>query len=68
MKECPLCQGPMERSKREYILRGLNLGAFECDVCHDCGEEVFTKAASEEIDKLAYEMSIWGLESRSLEP
>ncbi len=62
---CPVCEGRLRRSRREYAYNDISLGEFEADVCQRCGEVFFTEAASDEIDRLARERGVWGIEART---
>jgi len=63
--ECPVCEGKLRRVKREYAYGDFVLGEFEAEACDRCGEVFFTESASDEIDRLAKERGIWGLEART---
>ena len=63
--ECPMCNGKMERKKKEYTYSEVKLGTFDADICPKCGEVFFTEKASDEIDDKAKEMGIWGFEKKS---
>jgi len=62
---CPVCGGRLRRTRAEYSYNDISLGAFEADVCQRCGEAFFTQEASDEIDRLAKERGVWGLEVKS---
>jgi len=64
--KCYLCeQGTMKRTKAPFSMYGILLGEFEADVCNMCKEVVFTEIASDEIDQIAKEKGLWGLESKT---
>lgn len=63
--KCPICDGRMERMKVEYEYHGIRIGEFDADVCADCGEAFFTEEASDDIDRIAKEKGLWGMEVRS---
>ncbi len=62
---CPVCEGRLRRAKREYSYGDIVLGEFDAEVCDRCGEVFFTEKASDEIDRLAKEHGVWGLEART---
>ncbi len=62
---CPICDGKMIRKRSEYRYYDIYFGDFDSDVCEDCGEIFFTEEASDEIDMIAKEKGLWGLEHSS---
>ena len=63
--KCEECGGRIIEKKIDYIFLGENLGRFTAEVCTKCGEEVFDEAVSGQIEKIAREKGLWGLESRT---
>lgn len=62
---CPVCEGRLRKAKREYAYGDIVLGEFDAEVCDRCGEVFFTEEASDEIDRLAKERGVWGIEART---
>ena len=62
---CWECGGEITTKKIDYILLGQNLGKFKAEVCKKCGEEVFSEEIAKEIDKVAKEKGLWGLEAKT---
>ena len=63
--KCFACGGKVERKKVPFNMYGIKLGNFEAEVCTKCGEVVFDEKVSDQIDKVAKEKGIWGLERKS---
>ncbi len=60
--KCTSCEkSELTRKKVEYIQFGIALGKFDALVCPSCGETLFEGSASEQIEKKAKELGIWGL-------
>ena len=59
--ECPICNGSLKRGKHAYTYNEIKLGIFEADQCTKCNELFFTEQSSDEIDKRAKEIGIWGM-------
>ncbi len=62
-KTCEGCGGKIEKKKIEFTIYGELLGLFPAEICTKCGEELFDEEVSEEIDRVAKEKGIWGLEA-----
>ena len=63
--ECPVCEGRLRKVRREYAYGDIVLGEFDAEACDRCGEVFFTEEASDEIDRLAKERGLWGIEART---
>lgn len=63
--ECPICEGMLVEKMVEYSYHGISFGSFDAEVCTECGEAFFTEEASDEIDRIAKERGLWGMEVRS---
>ena len=63
-KICEECNGKIEKKLIDYILLGQNLGKFEAEVCSKCGEQVFDESISNEIEKKAKQLGLWGLQAK----
>lgn len=64
--ECPICEkGKLMRKKIEYSYQDWYFGKYDADVCNKCGEAFFTEKASDEIDKKAKALGIWGIEGKT---
>jgi hypothetical protein len=46
-------------------LYGVSLGKFDAEVCNSCNEKFFGEKASDEIDKIAKQKGLWGLEAET---
>ncbi|MBI2666593.1 hypothetical protein HYX13_03200 [Candidatus Woesearchaeota archaeon] len=64
-KTCEECGGKVIEKKVPFSLYGQELGMFPAEVCNGCGEEVFEENTSEEIDHIAKEKGLWGLEAQT---
>ena len=51
----------MVKEKIEYVQIGISLGKFDAYVCPACGEKLFEGHVSEQIEKRAKELGVWGL-------
>ncbi|MBN2067588.1 MAG: AbrB/MazE/SpoVT family DNA-binding domain-containing protein [Candidatus Diapherotrites archaeon] len=51
----------MKKAKEPYSFAGKKLGEFEAEKCPKCKEVFFTEGASDQIDKRAKELGLWGL-------
>ena len=63
-KICEECHGKIEKKLVDYILLGKNLGKYKAEVCTKCGEQVFDENVSDEIEKKAKELGLWGLQAK----
>ena len=60
--KCITCEkGEMTKKKIEYVQFGHSFGKFDTLVCPICGETLFEADASEQIEKRAKELGVWGL-------
>jgi len=60
--KCISCEkGEMLKKKIEYIQCGYSFGKFDAFICSQCGEALFEGSASEQIEKKAKELGVWGL-------
>lgn len=64
-KICEECGGKIVEKKVPFSLYGQELGQFPAEVCSKCGEEVFDEEVSEEIDRVAQQRGLWGLEAQT---
>lgn len=55
----------MQVKKIDFKIYGVSLGKFNAEVCSDCGEEVFSEEVSDQMDKIAKEKGLWGLEAKT---
>lgn len=65
MMDCPMCDGTLRKGRTEYSYHDIYFGEYDADICNKCGEAFFTEEASDEIEKKAKELGLWGLEARS---
>jgi len=66
MVKCPVCgKGGLVKEKRKSELYGFNLGEYEAEVCHVCGEVFWSEEDVTSMEKKAKEKGIWGLEQRA---
>jgi len=63
--DCPICNGKLKKVKADYDYYDINFGKFDAEKCLKCGEIFFTEEASDEIDRIAKEKGLWGLERKS---
>ena len=64
--KCPICDtGNLVRKKIKHTQMGIELGAYDADVCQKCGEAFFTEESAVKIEKKAKELGIWGLGART---
>ena len=60
--KCIQCEKEeMIPKKVEYIQFGRSFGKFDALFCSRCGETLFESSASEQIQKKAKELGVWGL-------
>ena len=64
-KICEECNGKIEYKKVDYKLLGISLGEFPAEVCTKCGETVFDEEVSEQIEEIAKEKGLWGLQAKT---
>lgn len=55
----------MNRKKSEFRFGDIILGKFEADECEKCSEIFFTEEASDEIDKKAKHLGLWGMAAKT---
>ena len=66
MTKCYLCgKGLLKKQKTEFSLYGVSLGMFDAEICNICHEKFFDEKASEEIDAVAKQKGLWGLEAET---
>lgn len=63
--KCEECGGNIINKKVDFSLYGQNLGKFPAEVCSKCGETCFTEEISDQIDKIAKEKGLWGLDLKT---
>lgn len=63
--KCDECGGKIVKKKKEFKLFDISLGKFDALVCSKCDQTLFTEEVSDQIDKIAKEKGLWGLESRT---
>ena len=63
--ECDECRGKMSREKVEFKVYGLPVGKYDAWVCQKCNQTLFSEEVAEQIDQIAKEKGLWGLESRT---
>lgn len=65
-EKCYICEkGNLEKKKVDYIFIGENLGKFEAEVCPVCGEQFFNEKTSLEVEKIAKQRGLWGMEAKT---
>ena len=65
MEKCDECSGKILKKKIEFKLFDISLGKFDALVCSKCNQTLFTEEVSDQIDEVAKEKGLWGLESRT---
>ena len=63
-KICEECNGKIIRKDVEVNIYGINLGKFPAEVCQNCKEEIFSEQTSKQIEDLAKEKDLWGLDRK----
>lgn len=63
--ECPTCDGKMRMLKKEFSVYDVSLGKFDAEYCEKCDETFYTEESTDEIERIAKEMGLWGLERTS---
>ncbi len=63
--KCPICNGRLSRKNVDFKLGNIDLGEFEADVCSKCNERFFTEESSDNIDKKAKELGLWGIAGKT---
>ena len=61
--KCEECGGKIARKKISYDYLGQHIGKFPAEVCTSCGEVVFDEAASDKIEIVIKQRSLYGLAS-----
>lgn len=62
---CPVCDSKLIKGAEPYFFNGINLGKFDAEKCIKCNEVFFTEKASDEIDKKAKELGLWGMNQKT---
>jgi len=63
---CPLCEkSGLVKKKVDYFQFGINMGKFDALVCEHCHETIFEGKVSEQIEKKAKELGVWGLAKKT---
>jgi len=65
MDKCWECNGTCSQKMVNFSVYGVSLGKFKAKVCGKCGDTIFSEEVSDEIDKIAKEKGLWGLESKT---
>ena len=63
--ECPICDSKMKMLKKEFSIYDVSLGKFDAEYCDKCDETFFTEESTDEIERIAKEKGLWGLERTS---
>ncbi len=63
--KCEECGGKITNKKVDFSLYGQSLGKFPAEVCSKCGETCFSEEVSDQIDRIAKEKGLWGLDLRT---
>ncbi len=61
-QKCEECGGKLVKKNVDFSMYGITLGKFVAEVCLKCGEEVFDEKTSDEIDRIAKQKGLFGLE------
>lgn len=64
-QKCWECSGTYDQKMVDFSVYGVSLGKFKAKVCSKCGDTVFSEETSDEIDKIAKDKGLWGLESKT---
>ncbi|MBI4439763.1 hypothetical protein HY638_02220 [Candidatus Woesearchaeota archaeon] len=64
--KCVSCgESEMVKKKVEYNQFGIHFGDYDAIVCPKCNETIFEGQVSEQIEKKAKELGIWGLSRKT---
>ena len=63
--KCWECDGNYKYKMVDFSVYGVNLGKFKAKVCDKCNDTVFSEEVSDQIDKIAKEKGLWGLEAKT---
>lgn len=64
-EKCWECNGTYKHRMVDFSVYGVSLGKFKAKVCNKCGDTVFSEEISDQIDKIAKQKGLWGLESKT---
>ena len=64
-EKCWECNGTYRHKMVDFSCYGIILGKFKAKVCDACGDKIFSEEVSDDIDNLAKEKGLWGLESKT---
>ena len=64
-EKCWECNGHYKSKSVDFSVCGITLGKFKAKVCDACGDKIFSEDVSDDIDNLAKEKGLWGLESKT---
>ncbi len=62
---CWECDGSYKYRLVDFSVYGTSLGKFKAKVCDKCGDRVFGEEVSDQVDKIAKQKGLWGLESKT---
>ncbi len=63
--KCWECDGIYKNKLIDFSVYGISLGKFRAKVCNKCGDTIFSEDVSNQIDKIAKQKGLWGLESKT---
>jgi len=63
--KCWECDGTYKEEMVDFSVYGTSLGKFKAKVCNKCGDKVFSEDVSDQIDKIAKQKGLFGLESKT---
>lgn len=64
-ERCPVCgKGALHLDRVPQEMFGVDLGAYEAEVCDRCGETFLSADSVDAIEKRAKELGLWGLASK----
>ena len=53
-----------EKRQVSYIHKGIYFGEFDAEVCIQCGHTFFPEESFHDIEQIAKEKGLWGIESK----
>ncbi|MBI2136127.1 hypothetical protein HYU06_03580 [Candidatus Woesearchaeota archaeon] len=63
--QCWECNGRYSYKMADFSVYGISLGKFKAKVCNKCGDKVFGEEVSGQMDKIAKQRGLWGLEAKT---
>ena len=63
--KCWECNGTYRYKNVDFSVYGISFGKFKAKVCSKCQDTVFSEEVSDQMDAIAKQKGLWGLESKT---